>query len=181
MQNFLNKPTIREILDYFPDEIPEIVPREISRLEEELKPLKKLITSYHNENYEPWILKFYTTTAVMFSGCEHKLNYIKKLKLLLSMHKHRSNPPSPNRITDEKIQLAKQQLIKDMYSFDRLKPIGGKFKASCPFHADKTPSFLIYESNTFHCFSCGTGGSAIDFYMKINNIDFKSAVNALTQ
>lgn len=178
MQISLNN---QQILDAFPDEIPEIVPREISRLESELLPLKTLISSYHTMNYEPWAIDFYSRSAVMLSGLEHKIQHLKKLKTLLTMHKHRSNPPSPNRITDDKIQLAKKSLIKDMYSFEKLKPFGSKLKASCPFHSDSNPSFYIYDTNTFHCFSCGAGGSSIDFFMKINKIDFKSAVNALTQ
>lgn len=181
MKNFLNNLTIKEILDAFPDEIPEIVPREISRLEELLKPLKDQISSYHTMNYEPAAVIIYSSCAISLSGQEENIKHLKQLKTILSMHKRRLLPIQPNSITDEKIALAKQSPIKDMYSFEKMKLINKRIKASCPFHTDTSPSFYIYETNTFHCFSCGLGGSAIDFYMKINNIDFKSAVNALSQ
>ncbi|MCL1884734.1 MAG: CHC2 zinc finger domain-containing protein [Defluviitaleaceae bacterium] len=40
-------------------------------------------------------------------------------------------------------------------------------KVLCPFHNEKTPSFIVYpKSNSWHCFGCGVGGSVIDFAMK---------------
>jgi DNA primase len=54
-------------------------------------------------------------------------------------------------------------------------------KALCPFHSERTPSFVVYpESGTWHCFgSCATGGDAINFLMKRENIPFAEAVKKL--
>ncbi|MCL5674644.1 MAG: DNA primase [Candidatus Omnitrophica bacterium] len=58
-----------------------------------------------------------------------------------------------------------------------LKKSGRNYKANCPFHEEKTPSFLVSpEKQIFHCFGCGAGGNVINFLMKIENTDFSEAV-----
>lgn len=48
---------------------------------------------------------------------------------------------------------------------------------SCPFHGEKTPSLRIYDGRKgWHCFGCGSGGSVIDFVMKLFDINFSQAV-----
>jgi len=59
----------------------------------------------------------------------------------------------------------------------RLLKSGKNFKALCPFHSDKSPSFYIYpEEKRFHCYGCQADGDFIDFVMKLDNIGFKEAV-----
>lgn len=54
------------------------------------------------------------------------------------------------------------------------------YKGHCPFHDDRTPSFVIYtDSNRFICFGCETKGDVISFLMEIKSINFKTAVRAL--
>ena len=61
-----------------------------------------------------------------------------------------------------------------------LKRAGSNFKALCPFHQEKTPSFTVNPSRqTFHCFGCGVGGSVFRFVMDYEHIDFPSAVRKL--
>lgn len=58
-----------------------------------------------------------------------------------------------------------------------LKKAGKNFKCLCPFHEEKTPSFIVNpEKQIFHCFGCGAGGDAINFLMKIENLPFPQAV-----
>src|SRR5205814_6195603 len=57
---------------------------------------------------------------------------------------------------------------------------GANFKALCPFHQEKTPSFIVSPSRqTFHCFGCGAGGSVFRFVMDYEHVDFPSAVRKL--
>ena len=50
----------------------------------------------------------------------------------------------------------------------------------CPFHSEKTPSFVVYpETQSFYCFGCGAGGDVITFVRKINNLDYVEAVKML--
>ena len=59
-----------------------------------------------------------------------------------------------------------------------LKRAGRNMVGRCPFHSEKTPSFTVFEDN-FHCFGCGAGGDVITFTMRIENLDYKDAVNFL--
>lgn len=63
-----------------------------------------------------------------------------------------------------------------------LKKAGRNFKALCPFHNEKTPSFMVSpERGTWHCFGCGKGGSAIDFVMESEHVDFVEALESLAE
>lgn len=57
---------------------------------------------------------------------------------------------------------------------------GNRYKARCPFHTEKTPSFIVTpDMNRYHCFGCGANGDVLDFLMEINKLDFSSAVEML--
>jgi DNA primase len=65
-------------------------------------------------------------------------------------------------------------------SYFPLKRAGANFKALCPFHQEKTPSFMVSPSRqTFHCFGCSAGGSVFRFVMDYEHVDFPSAVRKL--
>ena len=59
---------------------------------------------------------------------------------------------------------------------------GKNLKGLCPFHSEKTPSFMVNpELQIFHCFGCGMGGNAFHFLMKHENCSFPEAVRILAQ
>ncbi len=61
-----------------------------------------------------------------------------------------------------------------------LKKAGKDFKALCPFHKEKTPSFyVIPDKQIFHCFGCGASGDVFTFLMKYENITFMEALKRL--
>lgn len=65
-------------------------------------------------------------------------------------------------------------------SYVTLKRAGSNMHGLCPFHSEKTPSFTVFsKSNSFYCFGCGSGGDAITFVMKAENLDYPSAVEFL--
>ncbi len=61
-----------------------------------------------------------------------------------------------------------------------LKKAGGSYKACCPFHEEKTPSFNVNQSKQFyHCFGCGASGDALKFLMEYEGLSFVEAIEAL--
>ncbi len=75
---------------------------------------------------------------------------------------------------------AANDIVEVIGSYFPLKRAGANFKALCPFHQEKTPSFHVNpQRQTFHCFGCGVGGSAFRFVMEYEHVDFPSAVRKL--
>ncbi len=63
-----------------------------------------------------------------------------------------------------------------------LKQAGSVFKGLCPFHREKTPSFIVTPSRArYHCFGCGAGGDVISFVMETEGVSFPEAVEILAR
>src|SRR6476620_7771804 len=63
-----------------------------------------------------------------------------------------------------------------------LKRAGRSYKGLCPFHQEKTPSFIVFpDSQNFHCFGCGRGGDVFSFYMGVENAEFREALQELAR
>ncbi len=75
---------------------------------------------------------------------------------------------------------SRSDIVAVINSYFPLKRAGNRFKALCPFHAEKTPSFIVNpDTNTYHCFGCGKGGDIFRFVMEKENVDFPNAVHLL--
>ena len=63
-----------------------------------------------------------------------------------------------------------------------VKRSGTSYKACCPFHQEKTPSFTVSpDKGLYYCFGCQTGGDIFDFVMKIENMSFNEAARKLAE
>src|SRR5436853_6479751 len=75
---------------------------------------------------------------------------------------------------------AANDIVEVIGTYFPLKRAGASFKAICPFHQEKTPSFTVSPSRqTFHCFGCGAGGSVFRFVMDYEHLEFPAAVKKL--
>lgn len=74
-------------------------------------------------------------------------------------------------------------IIDVISGYVQLKRAGRNYKGLCPFHAEKTPSFIVFpDTQTWHCFgACSTGGDLFSFVMKYENLDFGEALQKLAQ
>ncbi len=76
-------------------------------------------------------------------------------------------------IPDEIINqiLDKIDIAELISGYIQLKRAGRNFRANCPFHHEKTPSFMVSpDKQIFHCFGCGAGGNAIGFLIKYERV-----------
>ena len=88
------------------------------------------------------------------------------------------------RISPETVEqvAAASDIVEVVTSYFPLKRAGTEFRALCPFHQEKTPSFYVSPSKqSYYCFGCGAGGSVFQFLMQIENVDFPEAVRRLAR
>ncbi len=85
-------------------------------------------------------------------------------------------------ITQDSIEALKARLdIVDVVgSYIELKRAGSSFKAPCPFHDEKSPSFVVNPArNSYHCFGCGAHGDTIKFVMEYEKLNYPEAIEKL--
>lgn len=76
--------------------------------------------------------------------------------------------------------LNRVDIVDIVSSYIPLKRVGVNFRALCPFHSERTPSFYVSPAKQiFHCFGCGVGGNAIHFVMRMENLTFTEALKVL--
>ncbi len=78
--------------------------------------------------------------------------------------------------------LARTDIVELISSYIPLKRAGRNFKANCPFHHERTASFMVSaEKQIYHCFGCGAGGNAFSFLMQYDRLEFPEAVERLAK
>lgn len=87
-------------------------------------------------------------------------------------------------ITQDSIEALKSRLdiVDVVSSYVELKKAGANYKAPCPFHDEKSPSFVVSPSKgIYHCFGCGAGGDSIKFTMEYEKLNYPEALEKLAQ
>jgi DNA primase len=77
---------------------------------------------------------------------------------------------------------ARLDIVDVVSEYVEIKRAGQNYKGLCPFHSEKTPSFMISpDKQIFHCFGCGAGGDVIHFVMKYENLSFHESLKLLAK
>jgi len=78
--------------------------------------------------------------------------------------------------------LDRSNIVDVVATYLPLKRVGRNFKACCPFHPEKTASFIVSaDKQIYHCFGCGVGGNALSFIMQYEKLNFREALESLAQ
>ncbi|MBP6042013.1 DNA primase, partial [Candidatus Saccharibacteria bacterium] len=81
--------------------------------------------------------------------------------------------------SEVKQRLSIDEVIGD---YIELKRSGRNLKGLCPFHGEKTPSFMVNpEKGIYHCFGCSEGGDHSEFVMKMDGLSFRESLEKLAQ
>src|SRR3972149_9773891 len=76
----------------------------------------------------------------------------------------------------------KTDIVELISSSVNLQKSGKNYKGLCPFHNEKTPSFMVSpQLQIFKCFGCGEGGDAISFYSKMEGVSFGEALREMAK
>ncbi|MCL5256183.1 MAG: DNA primase [Chloroflexi bacterium] len=77
---------------------------------------------------------------------------------------------------------SRTDIVETISRFVNLKRAGRNFKGLCPFHGEKTPSFIVFpDSASYHCFGCGRNGDIFHFLMDIEGKDFREVLSDLAR
>lgn len=86
----------------------------------------------------------------------------------------------PQNVLDDIIN--RVDIVEIIGSYIPLKKAGRNYKAACPFHHEKTPSFMVSpDKQIYHCFGCSAGGNAFNFLMQYEHMDFHETVEVLAK
>ncbi len=87
-------------------------------------------------------------------------------------------------LSEEKVSEIRDRssIVEVVSDYVSLKKAGKNHRGLCPFHSEKTPSFMVNEEKQiFHCFGCGEGGDVFTFLMKVGHFSFPQAVEELAK
>lgn len=182
----------RELLDIFP-EAKEIIPQKIMEYKKERSKIVSTIKKHrayiktiaqknNRDDFYIWFNAYaipkYLLTPYIINVDRHLYRLYRQKRLL--------NKNNNTRIDSidwyELKETAKNKPLIDevLPHLEKVRQVGSRVTALCPFHKEKTPSFVIYlNENNCHCFGCGFHADVIGFKMKIDNISFKEAVKEL--
>lgn len=77
---------------------------------------------------------------------------------------------------------ARLDIVEIISDYIELRRAGQNYKGLCPFHSEKTPSFMVStDKQIFHCFGCGVGGNIVNFVMKYENLSFQESLRLLAK
>ena len=171
--------TAYQIADAFPDECLEFIPRALKSFGADMYEYKERIKWLMDMSF-PDAEKALYRMFINHDVVRDRSKIIKKYEEVLKILKDKNDKSYYEQLN--KVARAKARPIETMVVLQKQHASSARIHGCCPFgtHTDSNPSFVIYRAtNTFNCFSCHEGGDSITFFMKLNKVSFKKAVEEL--
>lgn len=165
--------TIYEIIEIFPEESQELIPKQIIKINKKIQPFYKWLDELYRSDYDEFTKWFIGQAGLFLYGPIKDIKYLTKLKKIRRLIKKMD---SEDRISHNDVLKAKEVPIESLIPAQKK---GARYFAQCPFHTDNHASMLINSNNTVKCFSCQFSGDVISLVQKMNNIKFIEAVKWL--
>ena len=143
--------------------------KEITNLSSHAKVLEKKFKAMEDRDVESWVIDL-KKDFTNYNKLKGKI----KSKQISIAHLKGEYKKDKTFITDEMIEEAKRVPFNKLL---KLEVMGNRAKALCPFHNEKTPSFIVYaDSNRGHCHGCGRNVDTIQFIIETKNLKFNEAI-----
>lgn len=167
-----------ELMRTFPESV-SIIPLKIWELEQEKKELTELIAAKIRmaKSFDDEFDRLYWREVIKVFDNPKLIAAENNLKRLCRQRNFIYNIKQSG-ITDANIQQALEHPIQNLIP-NQTRKCGKFLICCCPIHKEKTPSFFIYQGNTFYCFGCHIGGDSIALTELLYDYDFPKAVNFL--
>lgn len=153
--------------------------KDAMKVEEEIKSRLEKLYQIKADEFSVWFGEYFIK-LLLFPDYERCKSNIVRLKRNLLSLKMTGIGVVTN---EERIEKARQYPIYEMAKYGlSLRRCGeDRYLANCPFHEDKSPSFYLYPTNTFHCFGCQENGDVIKLTMHLHGMSFQEAIKLLEQ
>jgi len=172
--SFRRRLSAYQILEAFPDEAREQIPRQIARLNRIVQPYQMWMDNLYKQPYDDFTKWFIVQTSMCLNAPVRKIALLERIKKMKKLSV--TGTGREGFITDMDIEKARNVSLTSLIECKRR---GGKHWAQCPFHEEKTASMIINENNTAKCFSCQWYGDSIAFVQKTEGLNFIEAVKWL--
>lgn len=172
-----------ELAKEIPEKLKQLVER-AEELESDKKRCMGIITAKVESGELDWLGEYFWTFYVTCNYAEIFIikkwtKYWLKLATMADAQVKQWVQVQDDGLSEDMLEKAREFPIEQLYKGDLISH-GTRLTGLCPFHGEKTGSFMIYtDNNTYYCFGCHDGGDSIDFYRKINEVSFAEAVRAL--
>lgn len=171
--NYTQQPKAEEVKTFDPEVLAEIAREKI----EELTKRVEIINNFQQarmKGVDDDLRKQIFTFQV-----EEEKVFMRKWWYYWSQFLQIARPQSVTGLSQADIERAKAYSIEQLFT-GKLRRSGKSLMGLCPFHKERTPSFSInLHTNYYTCYGCQEHGDSIDFYMKLNEVDFPTAVKEL--
>lgn len=172
MNNYPKELSATAIIEAFPEEIKNILPLKIRMLKKELSVFDNFIKKVKGTLACDEFTKYFYLEALKVFMPVERFKLLAKMKTLKKIANGKLKNIDINKIREAKnISFSK---------FITYKKRGQRGWAICPFHKEKTASFMVnIPKNNFRCFGCGVHGDLIDFVQKLNEVSFTQAIDII--